>query len=446
MANNLQKMEADVVIAGSGPCGATVARELSRNGKKVVILEKGPWVKKVGNVLVFSKAVENKGQLKTIENDNSIVFTARCIGGGSLVYNGAVGEPDHAMWKKYGIDLTQETQEIRKECRVNKVPDHLIAPAVKHLLAAANELGYPWKPMDKFFDPSKCKAGCMKCIFGCPENSKWTAIEFIREAQEHGAKVLPNVTVRNVIVENGVAGGIMARGNNGQEYEVRARVVVSSAGGMGTARILQRSGIPEAGNSFVGDPTVSVMGFLKEGTGQAGEMSMSIGWHDDEHGVLFANAFPARSIYTAMELMSPHKTKGIRNLFRYRKGMQIMCKITDDFEGRVFLEEGKVSKKYTRRDLQRFDYGKATAEKILIKAGCDPYDFEYSKAVLGHPGGTARVGHLVDSNLQTPIKNLYACDTSVFPEDLGRPPTLSLLALAKRLGKHLNGLESGGKL
>ena len=438
MANKLQRLEADVVIAGSGPGGATVARELSKKGKKVIVLEKGPWVKKVGNLMVFTKAVENKGQLKTIENDNSIVFQARCIGGGSLLYMGAVGEPDHAMWKKYGIDLTQEAQEARKDCRVNKVPDHLISPGVKRLLTAANDMGYPWKNMDRFFDPAKCKAGCMKCIFGCPENSKWTAVEFIREAEQNGARVLPNVTVRDVIVENGVAGGMKARGKDGQDYEVHAKIVVSSAGGMGSARILQRSGIPEAGSSFVGDPTVSVMGFLKEGTGQVGELGMSIGWHDDEHGVLFANAFASRSVYTAVQLMGPHKMKGVRNLFRYKKGMQIMCKITDEFEGRVFLEEGKVSKKYTRRDLQRLDYGKAVAEKILTRAGCDPYSFEYSQNVLGHPGGTARIGTVLDSNLQTRIKNLYCCDTGMFPEDLGIPPTLSLVSLAKRLAKHLD--------
>jgi choline dehydrogenase-like flavoprotein len=39
--------------------------------------------------------------------------------------------------------------------------------------------------------------------------------------------------------------------------------------------------------------------------------------------------------------------------------------------------------------------------------------------------------------LKTAYDNLYICDASVIPESWGLPPTLTVLALAKRLGKHL---------
>ncbi|MDD5094368.1 MAG: FAD-dependent oxidoreductase [Dehalococcoidia bacterium] len=439
MAKKPIRLEADVVIAGSGPCGASIARDLSKKGKKVIVLEKGPWVKKLGNPLAFAKAVENRGQLKTVENDGSVVFSAKCVGGGSLVYTGACAEPNIEMWKKYGIDITQEIAETKKDCRVNKVPDNLVAPGVKRMMAAAQELGYPWQRLDRFFDPAKCKFGCGRCNFGCAQGAKWTAVEFIRDAEEHGATVLPNVTVRDAIVENGMAGGMRARGKGGQDYEVYAKIAVSSAGGMGSARIMQRSGISEAGRSFLGDPTLPIMGFVKEGVGGKGELGIDTGWFDEEHGVFFANAYGIRLTYWVQMLQSKH----LRDLFHFGRGMQVMCKIGDDFAGRVFLQEGKISKKYTEKDLLRFDYARVMAEKILVKAGCDPYHIIPGQIVMGHPGGTVRVGTLLDSNLQTSIKNLYCCDSSVVPEDLGRPPMLTLVSIAKRQAKILDKILSG---
>jgi choline dehydrogenase-like flavoprotein len=39
--------------------------------------------------------------------------------------------------------------------------------------------------------------------------------------------------------------------------------------------------------------------------------------------------------------------------------------------------------------------------------------------------------------LQTEIKNLYACDASIFPEALDRPTVLTIVAFGKRLSRHL---------
>jgi choline dehydrogenase-like flavoprotein len=55
------------------------------------------------------------------------------------------------------------------------------------------------------------------------------------------------------------------------------------------------------------------------------------------------------------------------------------------------------------------------------------------------PGGTAKINDVVDTDLKTAIDNLYVCDCSVMPKAWGLPPTFSLIALGKRLAKHLAG-------
>jgi choline dehydrogenase-like flavoprotein len=43
----------------------------------------------------------------------------------------------------------------------------------------------------------------------------------------------------------------------------------------------------------------------------------------------------------------------------------------------------------------------------------------------------------VDKDLATPVRGLHVCDASVFPEALDRPTVLTIVALGKRLAKHL---------
>ena len=57
--------------------------------------------------------------------------------------------------------------------------------------------------------------------------------------------------------------------------------------------------------------------------------------------------------------------------------------------------------------------------------------------MAAHPGGTVKVGKLVDSNLKTEYENLYVCDCSVIPEAWGLPPTSTIIGLGKRLAKYL---------
>ncbi|MCK5654610.1 MAG: GMC family oxidoreductase, partial [Dehalococcoidia bacterium] len=277
--------------------------------------------------------------------------------------------------------------------------------------------------------------GCEKCLAGCPRGAKWTGRVFAEEAVGYGATLLTHVKVRDAIIENGVAGGVRAIGRGGQRYEINAKVVVCSAGGVHTAEILKHSGFPEAGSWFTGDPTVLTFGFVDEGRGNGFEHNMTIGYHDEEHGVLFS-AMVWPFIAWHLQFIGDERLRAIRKLLRFRKVLSLFAKVSDEGTGRVTLD-GKVSKTFTQMDWSRVEYGRATGERILVKAGCDPYDLHHTGFTLAHPSGTVRVGKLVDTNLETPVKNLYCCDTSILPEAPGRPPVLTVVVLGKRLARRL---------
>jgi choline dehydrogenase-like flavoprotein len=166
------------------------------------------------------------------------------------------------------------------------------------------------------------------------------------------------------------------------------------------------------------------------------ELVFSVGYHEKENGVFFGNIGGPKWEWR-MQVLKDQKLRGLGNTFRYGKALGAWAKIADEPEGHVLLEEGKVSKRFTKRDLSRADYSRDILKKILVKAGCSSSNIYLSPLFLPHPAGTAPVGKVVDTNLETSIKNLYCCDSSVFPEGFGAPPILAIVALAKRLSKRL---------
>jgi len=115
MGRKLKKMDVDVVIAGAGPGGCTIARELSKKGKKVVLIDKGVYSKMFyGSLLAPMRYMEKFGFLnRTTEGD--WVVQGKGFGGGTLIYAGSAFAPDIDKWQQYGIDITEYLEEARKE-------------------------------------------------------------------------------------------------------------------------------------------------------------------------------------------------------------------------------------------------------------------------------------------------------------------------------------------
>ena len=126
-------------------------------------------------------------------------------------------------------------------------------------------------------------------------------------------------------------------------------------------------------------------------------------------------------------------------LFSAGKTLSIMVKAKDALSGRM-TEKGSVKKALTEEDKRKLFRGYSRAKDILENAGArDVYKSWY---IAAHPGGTAKIDDVVDSDLKTEYDNLYVCDCSVMPEAWGLPPTFSLLCLGKRLAKHLSGEQT----
>ncbi len=399
----------DAIVVGSGPGGATVAKELSKNDKKVLILEwggnaplKGTWPQAATMI-----GVPGKSMLFTNKKMH-VLLRGITTGGSSVFYCGTAFDPPFEMLENHGIEIRKEIDEIKKEVPVEPLSDDLMGPMAKRMMSSAQDLGYPWEKINKFIFQDKCKTDCWRCAYGCPYGAKWTARNFVEEAVANGATLVNGARVRSVLTEGNRATGVELTRRR-QRHRVEAPLIVLGAGGIGSAEILRRSGVEDVGRDFFVDPLVLVTGKLPD-IKQGKELQMQAGWH-------------AEGEYVMTDLALPNVPK-----------LSIMVKIKDDLGGRI-TDRGGCRKDLSPSDYRKLDDGFVRARKILKNAGVK--NVRKSMIFAAHPGGSVKVGDVVDSDLKTKYDNLYVCDCSVIPEAWGLPPSLTVLGLGKRLSKHL---------
>lgn len=419
----MARIETEVVVAGTGPGGATLANELARKGREVVLAERGRWhTYMVGSYVSFggiSRLIRPKG--------GGLMARGISVGGSSVVFNGNAYDPPEWLSSELGIDLSEETRETRKELGVRPLPKEFYNswPATRRLVEAAAELGISLAPQHKFIDANRCDPGCDKCMLGCRKGAKWTAREYVTEAQRRGCRLLCSSSVKQVIIENGVAKGLKISSRSGID-EIRADKTVLSAGGMGTPVILLNSGITNAGEGFFIDP-MNVVYARSTYPGAVKEQTFSVASED----FMASDGFIVGNLGGFPLLPSAVTGRLLGNPYSHVIGM--FTKIGDSSGGRIHAN-GKIDKTYSEEDMAGFDKGTDVCKEILIKAGARLDSIRVVHNIGGHPGGTAAIGKVVDQDLQVSgVKNLYVCDASVFPRSPGRPPTLTIIALAKHL-------------
>lgn len=424
--------EYDVIVVGSGPGGAAVAREMSLRGRSVLLLERGGHVKRVGNTLSAVMMTRNLGF--TVSREGIWVVSGSNYGGTSNLAAGCAVPPPKSVFTPHGVDLAEEAAEAKGEMWINRLPDELVGNANLRLVEAANDLGYSWDKIENFIDPEKCVPDCSCCMLGCSRGAKWTARIYGDEAQRNGAELKLHTKIARVLTENGRAVGVEGT-RWGKRVRYLGRTVVLSAAS-GNVPILKRAGIEGAGRGFACDFLKFVGGIGKGiNTTKANPMTVGTLEHYESDGLTIIPVFHSWGTF-AMHLA----ISGVRQLPKftnYRRYTGIMVKIRDEIAGEIF-PDGTFFKPVTERDRKRLDKGVDIIKRVLKKVGCEKDSIYVSEPMGAHPSASCRIGEVVDTNLETEVKNLFCCDSSVFPEALGLPVVWTAVSLGKRLAKYLN--------
>lgn len=396
------------IIVGTGAGGAILAKELAENNLPVTILEKGPYIKSKDAFNYYDKY-----------NDSVDLLTTTCIGGATIVSMSNMVRALDEELLDFDVDLSEAYEYVEKLVGVHQLDDSHIGKGTQAFLDAGRELGLETLKMPKAIREEDC-IQCGKCAFGCPADAKWSGKDFVDDAVDAGATLITEADVTDLIVEDGKVKGVKYI-KDGKKEEIFADYVVLSAGAISSALILRTAGI-DAGREIFFDPFVSVGGYIKDINFNT-EVQMA--------GLIIGKNF----------VLSPHFSSFIRANIPDDKVtdndiLSIMVKTPDECKGYID-DDGQVYKTNTIQDIRYLAEGVATAGFVLEKAGVDPTTIGSTVYRGAHPGGTAPIGKLVDSNLETEIENLFVCDASVLPISPGKPPILTILALSKRLADYL---------
>ena len=428
-------METDFIVIGSGAGGATVARELALRKKQVIIIERGGWpvpMRKPGSdrsmevaaSVPLWKTIHSKMRRRLNPARKTHIHRRVAVGGTTTKAHANMVPCLEAEFDEKGVDLDNDFRELERELKIAPFNPAFMQEGARRILEAGLSEGIHFDRMPKCIDFNKCSA-CYLCTDVCPKDAKWTAINFMREAEYHGARIFADFEVQRIVVSDGRACGVTGIYQS-RPAIIRSKVVVLAAGALATPFLLQSAGVSSVGRELFCDPSFVVCGPV-EGRDFIGDVSASLYCADrvQVEGFSLMNCLMAEPTSYTTAMVGSGKTM-----------LGVMIKVKDDMKGRV-IADGVYHKFLTSNDVKKLEAGSALAEKILRAAGVKPHALQRINIGAYHPGGTAAMFKVVDRDQESSIRNLFVADASVLPAAPGLPPMLTIMALSRRLARNV---------
>lgn len=350
------------------------------------------------------------------QGTDTVMVYGRGVGGTTTLATGNAVRADQGL-RRLGIDLDEEFDALHRELPITTDHERFWSPITRRTFSVMTELGMDPTPMPKFLRTQQC-ARCGHCSIGCPTRAKWDARELL-----DGLRVVTGCRVTHLELGDGRARRVHAR--MGWRHETfDADLIVVAAGGMGTPDILQRSGIPCQSSLFV-DPVLCVAAPMP-GVRQDRQLLMPFVSRRDWY------------------IISPYMD-WLSFFFHYKWNhsrsdmVSLMVKLADVEQGDV--QHRHMLKSLTPLDYERLRTGVWECRDILERMGAKQESVVMGILNAGHPGGMLPLTSADASTLHPSVlpDNVYVCDASLLPQSLGLPPMLTIMALAKRIAKIIQG-------
>lgn len=446
----------DVIVVGSGFGGSITAARLSQGGRRVLVLERGPWwgrhehlsgpdefsphprglwgSRKLLRNVRFTDGHRRSGEalvhrdgLYEIHRFSQLtVFNGSGVGGGSHVYGGIQREPSPAFWDAFPPEFTAQSMATYFDrVRAVQTPSPSPRPDLsdRTISRAFRATGLNLEIPDMAIDRDAC-VGCGLCVLGCTHEAKITLDRtYLKVAINNGAHIRALHEVKHVsATDDGYrVSGIDHRSR--VPFEAAAPQLVLAAGTLNSVQLLfaardQQHRLPNVssalGSGFTGNADYPVVVHRKNSPQPSSRTLVNTAATKD--GLYFLDVdmpIPGTAMLVGM---GGEPARGRMTNRAGRLSVQLEPRQSDDIYARMDRDIAAIK-------LATPDIRKTHGFRRLLSAhplGGAPIATDPTRGVVDHAGNV--FGH----------PGLFVADGSVLPAAPGVPPSLTIAALAER--------------
>jgi choline dehydrogenase-like flavoprotein len=306
-----QRIEADVLVIGSGAGGGSMARDLARAGKHVIVIEAGALYDErtfpTRERDAYERLYLDSGFTATADAHIAILAGGTVGGGTTVNWMTSIPIPDRVRdeWEeRHGVEgvassaFKSDLNDVLRE--VGAQPSVEVPAKDAALLRGAGARGWSGEPIQ--MNRAEC-GDCGTCTFGCKRGSKQSTLRLhLPQALEAGAHLIPDCKAERLIIKDGAVRGAVTtygtRAGAPRTLEIIAPQVVVSGGALRTPLLLRRSGLthPAIGQNLRLHPVTLAAGIFPEkiemwrGTMQAAKSEEFIEPAEDRNGYIIESA------------------------------------------------------------------------------------------------------------------------------------------------------------
>jgi choline dehydrogenase-like flavoprotein len=475
----MKKINHDYLVIGSGAGGAVAFRELSNAGKDVLLVEEGiEWTSTDFNkpIAELTQKLYRCGGVTPFFGKPIIGFGEACALGGSTVVNGGLlwRTPEWILdeWQKdYGIngytnkDLSPYFEEIESSLNVATEADLEGYDNDSYLIEQASKtLGWKVVPVPR------ATINCIRknqCGAGCPSGAKQSVDKtYIEKGRVNGGRVLTGIRVSQLKIKGSSIESVHGvELETGHKITIKPKTVFLAAGAINSAILLRKSKLSKlAGNNlqfhvnlkvFARYPhtvnaekgtifTRQVQEFEKEGVlimgtnYRAPYLATTLAHLNNRQVDEYFSTFDKSVIYTPMirpfgkaKIYSNygrgfviHKLDQTRDLSLLRRALKITVELI--FSSGAELAILPIEGSYPVKTL-------AEANNIISQATLDKFQLLSVHAMSSTPMGITN-NSVCDTNGRVRgIDNLYVCDASILPSNIGESPQGTIMAFSHKI-------------